>query len=700
MQSGDLHAAVHQLRHAVLDDPKDPTAFGYLGIAYGELDLPEQAAEALKQAVLLAPEDAGLHYNLAIALERAGRKSEAVEAYRECLRLDPEHERARQSLSELHEEPVPPPRPAFTHAAVPAAAVEPASQAAVPAATRPVAADPTALREPGAVDRPAAGPLSGWTGMGTGRPLTAALLLGMGGVVVLVAVMGMMLGGQFRQGRRNGPSILPALGWQAPRGVNDLLPVSELTQAPSGPGVQVCEPVPLGSGDVPVAFGAGCARWLQFALAGEGGLGRTPLWSSGDYTCRELGRTHLRAMVAEADRVAFSLGVTYVAVGQVRGDSSDCTLTYRLLEAPHGRPVGEPMVFSGTQEAILAKLPIAAREICKRLGVEAERIPGKPGEGAADLRALGALPWYPGEALTDADVQELNGIRGRSPLAGLLYVINRGDAQDLPAMQDAASRLLEQASDHPLVLAQLGRSATAAGAGPVLGLYKSPLDTGLGKYPNNQLYQIAALYHRQGDRDFNASRRSAEMAVRCSVRNPNAWLSLAGLCYMWADSLRGGKHVQDLSGSQGDAVKLLATHSVEAAERATALDPHHLDGWLNLSNCAALAGDAEMADSALWHALEQYPNEPAIYSWGLQLYGERWLNDRNRAEVVARRALAAAAGAGGTWSPARRVEVAAFTHLAGFPDLARKIVRTETERAGLLKWVAAQKSSSTELENR
>ena len=56
----------------------------------------------------------------------------------------------------------------------------------------------------------------------------------------------------------------------------------------SGPGVVVCEPVAGTSAPDLAAFGSGCTRWLHLAVAGQGELGKTPLWGAMDEARREV----------------------------------------------------------------------------------------------------------------------------------------------------------------------------------------------------------------------------------------------------------------------------------------------------------------------------------------------------------------------------------------------------------------------------
>ena len=78
LKTGDAQAAVDHLTQAVEQNPQDGTAYGYLGAAYGQLNMTEKSVECLKKASNLIPTSAPLRFNLATALKQAGARDEAV----------------------------------------------------------------------------------------------------------------------------------------------------------------------------------------------------------------------------------------------------------------------------------------------------------------------------------------------------------------------------------------------------------------------------------------------------------------------------------------------------------------------------------------------------------------------------------------------------------------------------------------------
>jgi hypothetical protein len=136
LKNGDPKAALQHLTEAVRADANDAQAYAYLGTAYGQLSMFDQAAACLTKAVSLAPQSAALRFNLGMALERAGKRAEAVESYRQSLAVDGSYERARQALTRLGESaPAAAPAPAAAAtAAAPATAAPAAPAPATPAA--------------------------------------------------------------------------------------------------------------------------------------------------------------------------------------------------------------------------------------------------------------------------------------------------------------------------------------------------------------------------------------------------------------------------------------------------------------------------------------------------------------------------------------------------------------------------------------
>lgn len=101
LRTGNPRSAIHLLREALESNAHDPDVLGYLGVAHGLLNEPDEAILYLEKARNLAPHSAPLHANLGRALALAGRAEEAIAAYRCALEVDPTYERAHLALSAL-----------------------------------------------------------------------------------------------------------------------------------------------------------------------------------------------------------------------------------------------------------------------------------------------------------------------------------------------------------------------------------------------------------------------------------------------------------------------------------------------------------------------------------------------------------------------------------------------------------------------
>jgi tetratricopeptide (TPR) repeat protein len=281
-------------------------------------------------------------------------------------------------------------------------------------------------------------------------------------------------------------------------------------------------------------------------------------------------------------------------------------------------------------------------------------------------------------------IDTLDALSHRSAVAALLFLIQRSYIDDAEILLDVAELLKRQAPDHPLALAEIGRHFAQADAGtPALSLRP-----GIERFPNNYLYATAAAWNHQAAGDFAAAVRAAEHAVRCTPRSPAAWIMLGTIYQQQADSVRRGRFVADLSEEQWAYCRQLYQPWLACARRSCELDPHRKASWSNLSSAAAHAGDNALADRAFWKALELEREDPTVddaelYAWGLELYQFRWQENPVKAGRVARLAAGVAAAAGDHWGSGDRVEIAGEMSLAGFPDLARKVVRTPEERASL-----------------
>jgi Flp pilus assembly protein TadD len=81
--------AITVLQDLIRIDPRNPSVYANLGIAYVGLDKSQEAVAAFAQAVELSPDDPGFLHNLGNALAGVARLDEAVAQYRRSLVLAP-----------------------------------------------------------------------------------------------------------------------------------------------------------------------------------------------------------------------------------------------------------------------------------------------------------------------------------------------------------------------------------------------------------------------------------------------------------------------------------------------------------------------------------------------------------------------------------------------------------------------------------
>jgi tetratricopeptide (TPR) repeat protein len=82
--------ALEELKRAILDDPGNPYAYYYTGVAMDELGQLEAARDAFRAAVRVAPEYLAARVGLAHALRKTGDLAGAIREARDTLRRFPD----------------------------------------------------------------------------------------------------------------------------------------------------------------------------------------------------------------------------------------------------------------------------------------------------------------------------------------------------------------------------------------------------------------------------------------------------------------------------------------------------------------------------------------------------------------------------------------------------------------------------------
>lgn len=484
--------------------------------------------------------------------------------------------------------------------------------------------------------------------------------------------------------------------------------IARLTPLESGPGLLVCEPVATGADASMADFGSGCGRWLHLVAAGQPELGKTPLWSSVEHAVRELHRHDLRLNPEQAVKLPRMLGITHVALGEIKGDARSCTLTYRLWEIPAKKPVGEPLTVTGTESEVMAALPKLAADMAAALGVRAPKALAGVGETADELRFLGRLPWAPGEELPEDQMKELARIAmhvsavadrdkrirpHRAVLAAMLDLMKCGALEDVTSVNLTSFRLGGVLPENALVMGETARQGLRSTKAESEGLPVAATQALLARFPNNYLLRTAASYHSRLDGKLDEARKAAEIAVRCSTGNPDAWLVLASRISDQADAIRKGRFINEVPQQELQAANRFYEEWIPVSLKAVLVDPQHAYAWHELSTAAAFVGEEPLADRAFWKATELDPGNSKIYEWGIQLYQPKWLGDAKKLEKVARMAVAASGG----WTAAQRMELAIPMRVAGLPGPAGQMLHTDEERAEVEEQIRGIRKEHPEL---
>jgi hypothetical protein len=463
----------------------------------------------------------------------------------------------------------------------------------------------------------------------------------------------------------------------------------ELTQLPSGPGLLVAEPV--GSTSLRT-FGAGCSRWLHLVIGGEGGAGRTPLWTSVRHVAHETTKGHLRLEPGDVKLAGRCLGITHVAIGRITGNRNSGTISYQLYRADTANPVGASLSASGSRAQIVAALPRLARAMAKGIGITPEGVPSEPQETTEMLSMLGEIPWEAPATLSIAQAQRLDDLSSgrKSPLASLLFVINRRTANDENILGYAVEYAGRLAPKNLLVLGEIADCDLRQRSGAYIKQFQPTVLSIKKRFTNNQLVNIALAGLALADQDFTTGRQRAETAVRCATKNPSAWLLLSNISANQSDAIRKGKTADQVSEGHFQVLQPLYEHQLAIDLKAAECDPQHPSALTNVSTSAAFAGDEEIARKAFEAKMELEQKNPLPdltrdFDWGLQLYNPKWYDDPKAAKKLADRAVSEAQKAGDTWSESHRLTIAFRAACLGFGDAAAKVIRTPEGRAQLAK---------------
>ena len=406
-------------------------------------------------------------------------------------------------------------------------------------------------------------------------------------------------------------------------------PAEKLLPTANSPGLVICEPVPTNADAATTNFGSGCGRWLHLNVSGQPMLGQTPLWSSLERAQTEMRRTDLRLTLPDAKKLAGILGISEVALGKISGNATHCTLSYQLWAVPSGKAIGKPVQASGTAAQVLAQLPRLARQLATQIGLPQAKLPTVIAAQPTDLELLGRMPWYARATPTTAETNRLIALTPKLPLAGLFLANTDGLLTD-SQWASVSKALLMQQPDNGLIWAQISKSAPFFVRDCPIHLAQIRQ-----KYPKNYLFAAADAWMQRAMEQANPERRAAEQTVQDAPRNPDAWLTLGWTISQEGDRLRLGRYASDLSAKEWAFLNSVYPQWLYAVAKSAALDPLYGKAWNRVAEAATFAGDMRLADLALWKGIALNPNDPEYYTWGLQMYQDKWGGDPSKLNKVA-----------------------------------------------------------------
>lgn len=424
-------------------------------------------------------------------------------------------------------------------------------------------------------------------------------------------------------------ALLPDLPSHPPKlpRTNLRVPVAQASKE-NNVGIVIGEPVV--SGDTALAsFGAGCGRWLQFTVGGQGAAGRSPLWPNIERARRELGRPDFQLTAQDAPKLVSMLGITHVALGGMKGAAGQWSLTYRMVSVPDGKAVGQPVTVSGSDAQIVAALPELARKLCRALGVASPTIPAKLDATPDDVRLIGGIPWFPVDDLPSAQTHSLLTLAEKLPLAGMLAL--------KPLMLQATGEpnklikfLLTQSPENTLAYSQIGWDDAKK-----LLPYQAQIKGLVRKYPKNYPLAMTNVWLLRTQNKIQEALTESERMVQINPNNPDIWLTYGYSTAEIAHNLRKGRFYGQLSAAESAQLQDIYPRWEQAVVHAVEIDPRHAKGWSRVAEAATFSGDQRLATQAYWEGVRLDKTNPDAYDWGLQMFQPKWGGDTNALRKVA-----------------------------------------------------------------
>ena len=402
---------------------------------------------------------------------------------------------------------------------------------------------------------------------------------------------------------------------------------------PEGNGIAVCDPVDSASGATP-DFAAGCGRWLEMTLAGNGALGQSPSWGETLVAAKQCHHRNLALLPKDMFVFLRSTGSDLGVLGSCTATGSHWTLTYRLYSSASHGLIGKPFSLSGTQADIVNGLPQLAKQILIAAGVSHAELPANVSIGAAELTQIGALSKYSVDNQAPTDLQASVLMLAKTvPLATLTCItcgVSPHDDIKAFALQNAA---IVGAPQNVLILDAISYSS-------VLPTTLLPaIEAALVKYPNNYLardsrFELMRQYAESQYRtppDLNPAERTmytnaAVALTQCAPRDPSGYAKVRSALSEIADEMRRRRTTDAISDSEMNTLSGLYKECIAADKQALSINPLRAHSWANLAVDATFVGDQTTASSAEETAIRLDNKYRSAYFWLLQMNMQKWFD--------------------------------------------------------------------------
>ena len=287
----------------------------------------------------------------------------------------------------------------------------------------------------------------------------------------------------------------------------------------------------------------------------------------------------------------------------------------------------------------------------------------------ADMILMGQVPWGPDAAPSASQEAALLAFSPRLPLAGLL-AMNASLRSDYPGLYQTWAPLASS-PDNPLVYSQISRVAP----GVLAPIGAQALAHEASRHPNSYGLSLAQADVASYQHDVPQRLSDARRAAADAPGSPETLLILGDAVGDAADAIRYGRTADAILPTEWAELTPMYVEWTSDLKRAATLDPRNGLAWYRLAAAATFTGQDALADGSFWKAYRREPDRATVYSWGLQMFQDKWGGDPATLAKVAHLA------ATDTYAdPREMIAVSEDLGGAGSPELQKALqVRASTQ---------------------